>query len=202
MNHLLSISAMPAYLNRSVEQIRLQDYISAGRLNSEGLYPHLMSAAASEPTSSEATTPTTSSAQSSDPNPAKKISATTKAAATAASSDPTVTAPNADPSQEIYAKVLAFYERYNPSKIASIPAILLKYKGREKLLLEKLDRKYALGKKSAPPTRGNGEGTLSPRSDVDSAPASPAKSRKDPSNRNEEASGSAGEKEEEEGGSS
>jgi hypothetical protein len=179
MNHLLSISAMPAYRNLSVEQIRLRDYIAAGRLNAEGLFPDLV-AAASEATSSaapEATTSTANPTEPSDSTPAKESSAPSPSLP--AQPDPTpAVAPAAalttDSRPERYAtEVRDFYERYNPAKIPAIPAILKKYEGREELLLQKLDRKYVSNR--APAASAVGVGILSPRSDVDSVPSSPVK---------------------------
>lgn len=166
MNHLLSISAMPAYRNVAVEQIRLRDYIAAGKLNSEGLYPDL--AANAEPSS---IVPQAATSQpSSSPNSAKQSSAPSPP-------DP-VTADGSTnfPPEKYAADVLAFYERHNPSKIPDIPSILRKYEGREELLLQKLDKKYA----SSAPSSG---GVLSPGSDVDSVP----KADKEPSGEGESA---------------
>ena len=39
-------------------------------------------------------------------------------------------------------KVVAFYRKFNPSKLDSVPAILEKYSGREDELLDKLKKQY------------------------------------------------------------
>ena len=39
-------------------------------------------------------------------------------------------------------KVVAFYRKFNPTKLDSVPAILAKYRGREDELLEKLKKQY------------------------------------------------------------
>ena len=48
-----------------------------------------------------------------------------------------------DPAQEMWRERLrAFYGEHNPSKVSEIPALLRKYKGREKKLWRKLNKKY------------------------------------------------------------
>ncbi len=49
---------------------------------------------------------------------------------------------NPPKSKSVEQRVRMFYERYNPSKISSIPSILEKYKGKEQELLEKLRKQY------------------------------------------------------------
>lgn len=39
-------------------------------------------------------------------------------------------------------KVFAFYRKFNPTKLDSVPAILTKYSGREDELLDKLKKQY------------------------------------------------------------
>lgn len=45
-------------------------------------------------------------------------------------------------------RVRQFYQEHNPSKLASVPEILEKYRGREQELLLKLQKQYGV----APPT--------------------------------------------------
>jgi hypothetical protein len=40
-------------------------------------------------------------------------------------------------------KIRAFYEENNPSKVGEIPELLRKYKGKERKLWKKLQKKYA-----------------------------------------------------------
>lgn len=49
-----------------------------------------------------------------------------------------------DPKQAVWrAKIRAFYEENNPSKVSEIPHLLRKYKGKERKLWKKLNAKYA-----------------------------------------------------------
>ena len=49
-----------------------------------------------------------------------------------------------DPAQAVWrTKIRAFYEENNPSKVGEIPELLRKYKGKERKLWKKLQKKYA-----------------------------------------------------------
>ena len=49
-----------------------------------------------------------------------------------------------DPAQaEWRSKIKAFYSEHNPGKIGEVPELLRKYKGKERKLMRKLEKKYA-----------------------------------------------------------
>lgn len=148
---------MPVYRNTSVEQIRLRDYIQMGRLNADGLYPHLVRTE----DANQSNEVLDSSKPSSNPSLSSPPPDSSLASASVQNIIPTSTEPASLPplspnshiltspstetqqSSEVYSKILKIYEMHNPGKIPNIPSILKKYSGREDILLDKLSKKYA-----------------------------------------------------------
>lgn len=191
---------MPAYRNTSVEQIRLRDYIEMGRLNFDGLYPNLILTEGSNQ-SNEVSDSKKSSSESSSTSPPSSDSNNLKNSGTEAeqlvipslTEPPLFTSPNnqlpsLDPNSQtseltktvesqspndIYSKLLNFYQQYNPAKISNIPSIMRKYAGREDFLLEKLRKKYGVQHSSSPIQSADNLPVSSPSTIVKNDPSTP-----------------------------
>jgi hypothetical protein len=161
---MMTITAMPSYAGKAIDQLRLEDYIAAGKLNSDGEYvvqadqkpsaPHSDPVGDEKPHAAEAETPPV-------PPPVSPSSSASVAAPklTGLSEDSPLSPdpPRGESSAEssiggvagesgtrtdISAQVQAIYQRFNPSKLPNVPHILEKYKGREAILIAKLKAKY------------------------------------------------------------